>query len=789
MRQIAFLGNCQIDTLYLAYRDYVLPYCEDKARYIQVYKKITDEDKSFLLNSDVVVTQNLDTKQEINPEDFIFNRKIFLVPYINFAGGYWPYGGFSHPKSKRYKENLDFEPYNAEVGDLYLNRLMEKNVPAEECVERYLNEDINKAVKLDRRLEMTMGMIERQEKSCGYSFAPFIRDNFQKELLFTSPGHFRRSIALLLINELFGRLDVEPRLIERLNRLYPGNPHGGGDITPIHPQVAEHFGLKFIAENQRYRYWFEGRFTFAEYCGRYLRCAFNAPLVEAILFAVDGKHDEAIPHFAQALRISPRSGYGHLSFSHSLGAVGRHDEALAIAREAAAILDDDPEELPNVLEHLGHCLVNNGDPVGAEANFRRALTLAPNRPSLYRALATALDRQGRREKANAVINDLTALDPLDYEAEAHLGHMLAAQGEIEASERAFRRSLAINPRQSNTLGAISHTLAGLGRREEAIAEARASLALNPRDAGVQAHLGRLLSEAGDHAAAVAAHRAALALEPQNADFQHWLGEALARQERLQMASQAEGEAWRREGEQHFHAGKFAEAEQAFRAALARDDRDPERHWWLSMILDRLGQKSAAAAAAEEATRRAPGAAHYWEHLGHMRAAEGEIEAAERAFRQACEIEPDRAGALAALSYVLGALGRWEEAVNAACAAIALRPDDAEWLFHLGNLLMNAGKPGEAATAYRQAIALGRTGEDVEHQLAEALRLAEKIVATPAEESSETLAPATPEQIVVEPIVVEPIVVEPLASPTAPAPDAPRHGFWRRIFAPRQVFGQ
>ena len=83
MRQIVFLGNCQIDTLYLAYRDYVLPYCEDKARYIQVYKKITDEDKSFLLNSDVVVTQNLDTKQEINPEDFIFNRKIFLVTYIN----------------------------------------------------------------------------------------------------------------------------------------------------------------------------------------------------------------------------------------------------------------------------------------------------------------------------------------------------------------------------------------------------------------------------------------------------------------------------------------------------------------------------------------------------------------------------------------------------------------------------------------------------------------------------------------------------------------------------------
>ena len=247
---------------------------------------------------------------------------------------------------------------------------------------------------------------------------------------------------------------------------------------------------------------------------------------------------------------------------------------------------------------------------------------------------------------------------------------------------------------------------------------------------------------------------------------------------------AQSETLGQEGKDLFHAGNFAAAEQAFRATLARDDRDPNWHWWLSMVLDHLERKGEAAEAAEEATRRAPGAARYWEHLGHMRAAEGEIEAAERAFRRSCEIEPDRASALGALSHVLGALRRWEDAIATVRAALTLRPDDAEWHSHLGNLLMNAGKPGEAATAYRQAIALGRTGEDVEHQLAEALRLAEKIAATPTEESTETLAPATP-----EPIVVEPIVVEPLAPPTALAPDAPRHGFWRRIFVPRQVFGQ
>ena len=784
MRKISFLGNCQIDTFYLAYRDYVLPFCEDEACYIEIYKKITEKDKEFLLNSDIVVIQNLDTPQEINPEDFDLKAKIYRLPYVNFSGVYWPYGGFNHPKSQSYKYYPDYGGYNAEIGDFYLNKLIEKNTPPEECVKHYLGEDINKIAKLDRRLEMVLAATKKRDEICGYGVTDFLRDNFQKELLFSSPGHFRRSISILLINELFGRLDVESKLIERLNWLYPGNPHAGSDITPIHPQVAEHFGLDFIAENQRYRYWFEGRFTFAEYVERYARFEFNEPLVEAILFGVSGKHEDAIAKFETGLRLSPRSGYSHLSFSNTLWAVGRHADALALAQEAASILIEDPEELPNALEHLGHCLMVNGDPAGAEASFRRALALVPNRSSLYRALSSALDRQGRREEANAVIDDLTARDPLDYEAEAHLGHMLAGRGEIEASERAFRRSLAINPRQTGTLGAISHTLAGLGRREEAIAEARASLALNPCDAGVQAHLGRLLSEAGDHAAAVAAHRAALALEPENADFQHWLAEAQARQEHLQTASQAEGEAWRREGEQHFHDGNFAEAEQAFRAALARDDRDPGWHWWLSASLDLQGRKADAAASAEEATKRAPDQARYWDHLGHMRAGAGELEAAAYAFGRSLEIEPNRDSALVAMSHVLAGLQRWHDAVEVAHAAIALRPSDIDLHFHLGNLLMQIDTPNEAADAYRQAIALGRTGEDGERQLAEALRLAAKIAATPAEESTEALAPATP-----EPIAPEPIMVEPLAPPTAPAPDAPRHGFWRRIFAPRQVFGQ
>ncbi len=731
MRKIAFLGDHQIDTIYRAYRDYILPFDEKEARYIEAYQDISEDDGNFLLAADVVVAQKFDTRQKTNIEDFDVKAKIHRIPYLAATGIYWPYGGSGHPKDNDYKHIPRYSPYNCERGDLYLNWLMEKNIPAKECVKRYLNEDINKTAKLDRRLEMSLAAMKARDADCGFGVAEYIRENFQKELLFSTVGHFRRSLALFLINELFGRMGVEQRLIARLNTLYPGNPHGSNDITPIHPQVAAHFGLGFIAKNQSYRYSFEGRFTFAEYYTRYVRYEFNDPLIDAMIRFWDGKFSDAIPYFEKALKISPRSDHGHLSLSQCLGALGRHDEALAEARKAASLLDDDPDELPGALENLGDFLLRGGAPAEAEAAARRALTLALNRPALYRLLAASLDRQGQHQAAEAAINDLAALDPLDHAAPAHLGHLLAARGDAKGAEAAFRRSLAINPRQAGTVGALSHVLWGQGLRQEAVAAARASLALDANDPAMQAHFGNICAELEEDAASVRAYRRALALAPAHPDMrptqgeiEQWLARALARREERAATARAAGEALMRNGMALFNAGNFAEAEQAFSAALARDDRDPEWHWWLSTALHRLGRHAEAAAAAEEAAAIAPDQARYWENLGHMRASVCETEAAVHAFRRAREIEPDRASALVPLSHTLFALGHWQEGITAIRAAIALSPDDADLYVHLGHLLMNAGEPAKAADAYRQAIIIGRTGPDIDQWHSAALTASE-----------------------------------------------------------------
>lgn len=272
-------------------------------------------------------------------------------------------------------------------------------------------------------------------------------------------------------------------------------------------------------------------------------------------------------------------------------------------------------------------------------------------------------------------------------------------------------------------------------------------------------------------------------QPKIKDFQT----IFTRRSELIINSVAEGEALQQKGEQYFCDGKFAEAERAFRAALLQDNRDPARHWLLSTALDRQGRKADAADAAEEAARRAPNEARYWEHLGHMRAAAGDSEAAEQAFRRASEIEPERASAIGALSHTLGALGRWPEAIAAARAALVLRAKDSDLHYHHGNLLMRAGEPGAAVDAYRQAIALGRTDKETGRQLAEALRMAEEIAETAAAGHAEVPSPAASGPVVPSLSVPKQSLA---AAPTAPQPaDAPRFGLLRNISGSRQAFEQ
>jgi tetratricopeptide (TPR) repeat protein len=121
----------------------------------------------------------------------------------------------------------------------------------------------------------------------------------------------------------------------------------------------------------------------------------------------------------------------------------------------------------------------------------------------------------------------------------------------------------------------------LKRPQEAVREYETAARLAPEDALLQVQLGEARRDAGDTAGAVAALRQAVQIDPE-ASYWNSLGMVLGA------------------------AGQLSEAEQAFREAVQRADRNAEYAYNLGLVLLRQGRVEDAAASFRRAADLDPG---------------------------------------------------------------------------------------------------------------------------------------------------------------------------------------
>lgn len=187
------------------------------------------------------------------------------------------------------------------------------------------------------------------------------------------------------------------------------------------------------------------------------------------------------------------------------------------------------------------------------------------------------------------------------------------------------------------------------------------------------------------------------------------------------------------------AGRYADAERAYSAILARAPNHALCLHHLGLIAHRRGDHETAAARISEALSVKPDYVEALSNLAAVRRALGDLEGSLAAARQALALAPDFAQAhsnlgnaledqglleAALASYrravtlnpgfveahtncanVLRKLGRPQDAAALCEAVIASRPDAAEPYFSLGNILKELSRPAQAADAFRRAVAL------------------------------------------------------------------------------------
>jgi protein O-mannosyl-transferase len=202
-----------------------------------------------------------------------------------------------------------------------------------------------------------------------------------------------------------------------------------------------------------------------------------------------GRLDEAIEHYHQAIRLDPNAWDALNDLGAALVSQGRFEEGIECYRRALQI---DPTRFA-VQNNLGHALAGEGRFEEAIECYRQALRLNPNYSDALNNLGVALTSRGRLDEAIENYRRAIQINPAFSAALNNLGVTLVKKGEAAEATRYYRQALRINPDDYNALNNLGVALASQGQFDEAIRSYRRALQLKPNDPRTLFNLNKTLA--------------------------------------------------------------------------------------------------------------------------------------------------------------------------------------------------------------------------------------------------------------------------------------------------------
>ncbi len=467
-RTILFLGNCQAASLAELYADHIAPGNGDAVGFVASTSPISEADLAKILAADVIVEQVFDFKQYIAASDLDLSAHVIRFPTVSCAF-LWPFTGGTAPAKAvaLWPEGSYFGP---DLNDRFLNKMIDDGTDPDIGVARYLDLDAD-AMSLDKRYDFVVRRQRRRDEVAGSRIAEVIEAHFREEQLFFSPFHPGKRIFRVLMSDILEKLGFGADTISRMEMILTRSLL---DVTwlPIHPAVAAHFGLDYVAADQRYRS-LDGSFTFAEWAERYMRFGWNRWLAKGE--ALHDQSEVAIENLRIGLFYSPHSAHGHRLLGEHLYRVHQFEHAVAALRRAIQL---DPDE-PRYKTALGHALAATGDPAGAVAAFQEAAEQFPNDPGLQSSLSHALCAIGRFEEAMLPARRALDLDPARRAWNGHHANLYALCERFAEADLAYREALDLEPDSAVVHAAFAEMLTIQERFDEAIAVMRRAVLLEP----------------------------------------------------------------------------------------------------------------------------------------------------------------------------------------------------------------------------------------------------------------------------------------------------------------------
>jgi tetratricopeptide (TPR) repeat protein len=152
-----------------------------------------------------------------------------------------------------------------------------------------------------------------------------------------------------------------------------------------------------------------------------------------------GKLDEALYQYQEAVRLTPGYADAHNSLGNILGMKGQDDEAISQYREAVRLNPDHALAQHN----LGMALARKGQLDEAISQYQAAIRLKPDYAHAYNNLGVALGMKGRIEEAISQFQEVIRLKPDHVDAHNNLGLALDKIGRTDEAIRQFQEALRL----------------------------------------------------------------------------------------------------------------------------------------------------------------------------------------------------------------------------------------------------------------------------------------------------------------------------------------------------------
>ena len=228
----------------------------------------------------------------------------------------------------------------------------------------------------------------------------------------------------------------------------------------------------------------------------------------------EGRLDEAMQRYLEAIRLAPNPARAHLNRGNVLLLKGDLQGALNAFTTA---LKHKPD-YAGAYYNIGNALLGNKQLDEAVANYRRAQEIQPDYAEVHCSLGVALKELGKLDDAVACFQRALKINPDLVEAHFNLGLALQGLGQLEGAVASFRRTVQLRPDFAEAHSNLGFVLLDIGQHEEAVASYRRALEIKPDLAVAHNNLGAALKEQGKLNEAEASYRRALEIEPNNAIY-------------------------------------------------------------------------------------------------------------------------------------------------------------------------------------------------------------------------------------------------------------------------------